>query len=155
MTPSRQVLALIAFVTLIRALLSAQLELTSVESYLWVCARRPSLGYYDYPGMIAWMGWLSTTLFGSSALGLRAVTILGSGGMIWLTFLAGRRLYDEQVGRLAASLVALVPIQFVFSAEATPDAPCLLFWAATAWALSHALSGGSPWWWIPAGLFLG
>lgn len=154
-SPAGQVLALIAGVTLIRAILSAQLELTSVESYLWVCARRPALGYYDYPGMIAWLGWLSMEVFGPGALGLRALTILGSGGMIGLTFLAARRLYDERVGRLAAFLVALVPVTFVYSAEATPDAPCLFFWAATAWALAHALSGDSPRWWIPAGLFLG
>jgi len=57
-TCSRQVLGAIVFVTAIRAILSAQLELTSVESYLWVCAQRPAPGYYDYPGMIAWMGWL-------------------------------------------------------------------------------------------------
>ena len=62
---SRQVLGVIVFVTALRAILTLQLELTSVESYLWVCAQRPALGYYDYPGMIAWMGWLSTTLFGS------------------------------------------------------------------------------------------
>src|SRR6187549_406038 len=113
---SRQVLAVILFTTAIRAILTTQLELTSVESYLWVCARRPALGYYDYPGMIAWMGWLSTSLFGNSPLGLRAVTILCSGGMIGLVFLAARRLYDEKVARLAAFLVAFVPILFAFAA---------------------------------------
>jgi 4-amino-4-deoxy-L-arabinose transferase-like glycosyltransferase len=152
---SRQVLAVILFTTAIRAILTTQLELTSVESYLWVCARRPALGYYDYPGMIAWMGWLSTSLFGNSPLGLRAVTILCSGGMIGLVFLAARRLYDEKVARLAAFLVAFAPILFAFAAEATPDGPCLFFWSATAWALAHALSGDTPRWWYAAGLFLG
>jgi 4-amino-4-deoxy-L-arabinose transferase-like glycosyltransferase len=152
---SRQVLALILFTTAIRAILTAQLELTSVESYLWVCAQRPALGYYDYPGMIAWMGWLSTALFGNSPLGVRAVPILCSGGMIGLVFLAARRLYDEKVARLAAFLVAFAPILFAFAAEATPDGPCLFFWSATAWALAHALSGDSPRWWYAAGLFLG
>ena len=135
--------------------LTAQLELTSVESYLWVCAQRPAAGYYDYPGMIAWMGRLSTTLFGHSPLGVRAVTIAGGAAMIGFVFLAARRLYDERVGRLAAFLAALVPDFFAFAAEATPDAPCLLFWSATVWALAHALSGDSPRWWLAAGLFLG
>lgn len=152
---SRQVLGVIVLVTGVRAILSLQLELTSVESYLWVCSQRPAAGYYDYPGMIAWMGWLSTTLFGHSPLGVRALMILGSAAMIGLVYLAARRLYDEDVGRLAAFGAALVPIQFVFSAEATPDAPCLLFWSATVWALAHALSGDSPRWWYAAGLFLG
>jgi 4-amino-4-deoxy-L-arabinose transferase-like glycosyltransferase len=152
---SRQVLGVIVFVTAIRCILSLQLELTSVESYLWVCSQRPAAGYFDYPGMIAWMGWVSTALFGHSPLGVRMVTILCSGGMIGFAYLTARRLYDEQVGRLAAFLVALVPILFAFAAEATPDGPCIFFWSATAWALAHALSGDSPRWWYPAGLFLG
>ena len=150
-----QVAGVIVFVTLIRVILSLQLELTSVESYLWVCSRRPALGYFDYPGMIAWMGWLSITTFGHSPLGVRAVTILGGAATIAFVFLAARRLYDERVGRLAAFAAALVPMFFAFGAEATPDAPCLLFWSATVWALAHALSDDSARWWYPAGLFLG
>ena len=155
MRPPLQVLGVILFVTVVRSVLTAQLELTSVESYLWLCAQRPALGYYDYPGMIAWMGWLSTTLFGHSPLGVRAVTILSGGAMVWFVFLAARRLYDERIARLAAFLAALVPDFLVFAAYATPDAPCLLFWSATVWALAHALSGGPPRWWYLAGLFLG
>src|SRR6185295_6228243 len=83
MNPTRQVLGAILLVTLVRAAVSVQLELTSVESYLWVCAQRPAPGYYDYPGMIAWMGWLSTSLFGHTPLGVRAATILSAGGMVW------------------------------------------------------------------------
>ncbi|HZE95788.1 MAG TPA: glycosyltransferase family 39 protein [Planctomycetota bacterium] len=152
---NRQVLAVILFATAVRAVLSVQLELTSVESYLWLCSRRPALGYFDYPGMIAWMVRVSTALFGHSVLGVRAVTILASGATVWLVYLTGRRLYDERVGRLAAILAALVPLFFAFGAEATPDAPCLLFWSATVWALACAFSGDSPRWWWAAGVFLG
>ena len=72
-----QVAILILFVTLVRCVLTQQMDLLSVESYLWVCSQRPALGYFDYPGMIAWMGWLSTALFGQSPLGVRAVMIAG------------------------------------------------------------------------------
>ncbi len=150
-----QVLGVIAFVTIVRIAFTAQLELTSVESYLWVCARRPALGYFDYPAMIAWMGWVSTALFGQSPLGVRAVSIAGGALMIWFVYLAARRLYDERTARLAAFTAALVPDFVMFGAEVTPDAPCLLFWSATIWALAHALSGDSPRWWYLAGLFLG
>ena len=153
--PSRQVLAVIAFVTLIRAILTSQLELTSVESYLWVCAQRPALGYFDYPAMIAWMGAASTALFGHSPLGVRAISILGGAAMIWFVFLAARRLYDEPTARLAAFMAALVPDFVMYGSYVTPDAPCLLFWSATVWTLAHALSGDSPRWWLLAGLFLG
>jgi 4-amino-4-deoxy-L-arabinose transferase-like glycosyltransferase len=152
---SRQVLGAIAFVTLIRGIATSQLELTSVESYHWVWAQRPALGYFDHPGMIAWMGAVSTALFGHSPLGVRAVSIAGGAAMIWFVFLAVRRLYDEPTARLAAFLAALVPDFLIFGAYLTPDAPCLLFWSATVWALAHALSGDSPRWWLAAGLFMG
>lgn len=158
MRPSRislQVVGLLSFVTAVRVILSLQLELTSVESYHWVFSSRPAMGYYDHPGMVAWMGWLSMSLFGGSTLGVRAVTIAAGAAMASLVFLAGRRLYDERVGRLAAFIVALAPIFLGFAAELTPDAPCLLFWSATVWALAHALSGDSPRWWYAAGLGLG
>jgi 4-amino-4-deoxy-L-arabinose transferase-like glycosyltransferase len=58
-------------------------------------------------------------------------------------------------GALAAFMAALVPDFLMYAAYATPDAPCLLFWSATVWALAHALSGDSPRWWYLAGLFLG
>src|SRR5262245_35856848 len=74
---------------------------------------------------------------------------------IWLAFLTGRRLYDEKVGRLAAGAVALVPMFFTGGLEAKPDAPLLMFWIATVWAIAHALAGDSPRWWYLGGLFLG
>ena len=105
--------------------------------------------------MQAWIATPSLALLGHSPVGLRGFFILTASLSIWLTFLAGRRLYDERTGVLAAFLVGLVPMLFTGMIEGKPDAPLLFFWAATIWALSHALSGDSPRWWIAAGLFLG
>jgi 4-amino-4-deoxy-L-arabinose transferase-like glycosyltransferase len=153
--PALQVLAAIAAVTAVKMLASAQVELTSLEAYYWLYGRHPAAGYFDHPAMIGWMVWLSTSLFGDSALGVRMVPLLGGSLGVWLTWLAGRRLYGDGAGRLAALLVAVVPMTFAYGAEATPDAPLLLFWSATMWALAHALSGGRPAWWLAAGVFLG
>jgi 4-amino-4-deoxy-L-arabinose transferase-like glycosyltransferase len=150
-----QVLGLILFVTAAKVALTLVTEPAGVEAYLWLSAKRPALGYYDFPGMQAWVGGLSTAILGDTALGLRA-GMIGCGALtIWLAFLAARRLYDEKVGRLAAMSVALAPVFFTGSLEAKPDAPLLLFWIATVWAIAHALAGDSPRWWYLGGLFLG
>lgn len=146
---------MIAATALVKAAVSLELELTSIEAYLWMCAKRPALGYFDYPALVAWMIWLSTTLFGESVLAVRLLTIAGGGLMTWFVFLTARRLYDERVARLAAFLVGLAPLTFAYGAEATCDAPMLLFWSAALWALAHVFSGGSPAWWYAAGLFVG
>jgi len=150
-----QVLILIVFAAVLRIILTAQRDLHGVEAYLWLWTQRPALGYFDHPAMQAWLATPSVALLGATPLGLRAVFIVTASLSIWLTFLAGRRLYDERTGVLAACLVGLAPMLFTGMVEGKPDAPLLFFWAATIWALSHALSGDSPRWWIAAGAFLG
>jgi len=153
--PALQVMVAIAAITAAKVLVSAQVELTSLEAYYWLYGKHPAAGYFDHPAMIGWMVWLSTSLFGDSTLGVRLVPLLGGALGAWLTWLAGRRLYGEGTGRLAALLVLVVPMTFAYGAEATPDAPLLLFWSATLWALAHALSGGPRAWWMAAGACLG
>ncbi len=150
-----QVLGLILFVTAARIASTLVTELTGVEAYLWLSAKHPALGYFDFPGMQAWVGGLSIAILGDTALGVRAGMIACGALTIWLAFLTGRRLYDEKVGRLAAGAVALVPMFFTGGLEAKPDAPLLMFWMATVWAIGHALAGDSPRWWYLGGLFLG
>jgi dolichol-phosphate mannosyltransferase len=153
--PAAQVAAMIVAMAIVKAAISIQTELTSAECYLWMCAKRPALGYFDYPALVAWMIWLSTALFGESVLAVRLFTIAGGGLMTWFVFLAARRLYDERVARLAAFLVGLAPLTWAYGAEALCDAPMLLFWSAALWALAHVFSGGRPAWWYAAGVFLG
>ena len=153
--PTVQVTAMILATVLVKAAVSLQTELTSAEAYLWVCAKHPALGYYDYPGLVAWMIGLSTALFGEGVLAVRLFTIAAGALATGFVFLAARRLYDEPTARLAAFLAGLAPLTFAYGAEALCDSPMLLFWCATLWALAHALGGGSPAWWYPAGIFLG
>ncbi len=153
--PAVQVLAMIFAVTGLRGVASALLEPTSIEAYHWLYGKHPAAGYYDHPGMIGWLSWLSTSLFGDSPLGLRMLTLLGGGLGAWWIFLAGRRWAGEREGRLAAMLFLLLPMTFAFGAAATPDAPVLLFSAGTIWALAHAVKGGRGAWWLLAGLALG
>jgi dolichol-phosphate mannosyltransferase len=153
--PAAQVVAFIGVLFVLKVIVAQMTELDSIEAYHWLYAQHPALGYYDHPGMIGWMVWLSTAIFGDSALGVRMVTLVTSGLAIWLTFLAGRRLYGEKAGLLAALLFGITFGTLKFASMATPDAPLLLFWMATLWALAHALSESRPAWWYAAGAFLG
>jgi 4-amino-4-deoxy-L-arabinose transferase-like glycosyltransferase len=153
--PATHVVGAILLLASIKIALAASVELRAHEAYYWLYAQHPALGYFDHPGMIGWIVWLSTTLFGDSPLGVRMVPIAAGSLAAWLVFLAGRQLYDERTGRLAALLTALVPMMFTYGTLATPDAPLLLFSSATLWAMAHALTAGRLTWWLAAGAFLG
>jgi hypothetical protein len=153
--PAVQVASMIVATALVKTVISLGTELTSAECYLWMCAKRPALGYFDYPPLVAWMIWLSTAVFGESVLAVRLLTIAGGGLTTWFIFLAARRLYDERVARLAAFLVGLAPLTWAWGSFALCDAPMLLFWSGALWALAHVFSGGRPAWWYAAGVFLG
>jgi glycosyltransferase involved in cell wall biosynthesis len=153
--PAAQVLAAIGLLFALKAVLGARTELDSIEAYHWLYAQHPALGYYDHPGMIGWLIWLSTALFGDSPLGVRMLTFIGSAIATWLVYLTGRRLYDESAGRLAALLFAVTFGTLKFGSMATPDAPLLLFWVAALWSMSHAIMGCRTSWWLAAGLFAG
>jgi 4-amino-4-deoxy-L-arabinose transferase-like glycosyltransferase len=153
--PAVQV-ALFALATLVlKGAAALRLEPSTLEAYYWHYGQHPALSYHDHPGMTGWMLWLSTSIFGDGLLGFRVLSLVAGTLSIGLMFLAGRRLFDEKVGRLAALLAGLVPMFVIYGARATPDSPLLLFWTATLWALAHALGGGRPAWWYAAGLFLG
>ena len=154
-SPAAQVAALIAVLTAVKAAAALQIALTGYEATYWYYAQHPAIGYFDHPAMIMWMVGASTALFGDGYLGMRMLTILAGGLTIWLTFLAGRRLYGPQAGRLAAFIMATVPMIFSIGSRLDPDSPLFLFWMAAIWALAQALSGGRPAWWYAAGAFLG
>jgi len=153
--PAAQIASFIGVLFVLKVIVAGKAELDSIEAYHWLYAQHPALGYYDHPGMIGWLIWLSTAIFGQSALGVRMITLVTSSLAIWLTYLAGRRMYGEREGRLAALLFGIVFGTLKFGTMATPDAPLLLGWMGTLWAVAHVLSGGRSSWWYVAGAFLG
>jgi hypothetical protein len=145
----------VAALTLLKLVLAAQAELSANESYHWLFARHLALSYYNHPGMVGWVVWLSTRLFGESPLGVRVLPIfLGSLSVVFST-LAVRRLYGPREARWTALLVGLVWEFLYLGSTAYPESPLLFFWSLTLWALARALEGGSWRAWLLAGASLG
>lgn len=153
--PGLQVTLFAVGLALVKISISAVTELTSNEAYHWLYARHPALGYFNHPALSAWTIWLSTALFGNGTLGVRMLPILSSSLAIGMAYLAGRRLYGEREGRLAALLVGLVPELFEWTSLAYPDSTLVLFWILAIWAMAGVGTGGGAGAWAAAGAFLG
>ena len=109
------------------------------EAYCWNYAQRLDWGYLDHPPMVAWLIWLSTSLFGKSELSVRLPAyvcwILAAIFMFRLTL----NLYDRPAAFRTILLLAVLPIYFGLGFFMTPDAPLYAAWAGCLYFLERAL----------------
>ena len=152
----RSLWLLILALTAVRLWAAAVIPLTEDEAYYRLWSQHLHFGYYDHPPMIAWWIWLGTTLAGDTPLGVRLLPVLGAAVTTWLTADLARRLGGGARTALLAALAynAMLTIG-VGGLIATPDAPAILFWAATLAVLGRIATGGSPRLWLLAGLTAG
>lgn len=139
-------LALVAMVTLLRLAYLAWISpyaLIEDEAHYWEWARRLDWSYYSKGPGIAWLIWLSTSIFGQTEFGVRApaavfhaVTALAVGGV------ALDAMRDRRAGFFAASIVMLIPVFQAIGLLMTIDGPYVACWALACWAAWHAMVRG-------------
>jgi 4-amino-4-deoxy-L-arabinose transferase-like glycosyltransferase len=138
----------------LRAVLAAALPLTMDEAYHVDWARHLQPGYLDHPPAVAWLMALPVRLCGASTLALRAPAILLQALALALAASMVRVRAGEKAALAAVLGLQAAPVFFLGGGLMLPDAPLLLAWIGTLWALQRALDRG-PWWILWAGPFLG
>ena len=133
-------LALLGLAALVRVALAAGTDLYFDEAYYWQWSQALDWGYFDHPPLIAWL---------IGALGVRTSALLCGAATIAVVGLLARDVYGSSAAGLrAAALFSVVPAAVLSGVWATPDAPLMLCWALTLWALHHER-------WVLAGLAAG
>jgi 4-amino-4-deoxy-L-arabinose transferase-like glycosyltransferase len=139
-----------------QALAAGRLELTFDEAYYTLWSRLLSFGYLDHPPMVALLIRASTSLFGDSELGVRALSLLFVGAMPALIALTAWRLFDSvEKAALAALMWIAMPLVSIGAVFVTPDAPLVVFWTLGLAALIELWRTGERRWLIALGLALG
>jgi 4-amino-4-deoxy-L-arabinose transferase-like glycosyltransferase len=98
---------------------------------------------YHKPILIYWLMLAGTAIGGDNPFGLRLVSSFAGAGTCLLTWFWGRRMLGPRVGRLAAFMLATVPIMVVESKMATTDAfltMLLTVCQVALWALNRRAS---------------
>ena len=140
----------------IQGLASARLELTFDEAYYTLWSRALSFGYLDHPPMVALLIRASTSLFGGSELGVRALSLLVVGAMPALVaFIAWRLFRSKEKAALAALIWVAMPLVSIGAVFVTPDAPLVVFWTLGLAALIELWRTGEKRWLIALGVALG
>jgi Dolichyl-phosphate-mannose-protein mannosyltransferase len=139
-----------------QALVARRLELTFDEAYYTLWSRSLSFGYLDHPPMVALLIRSSTTLFGDSEIGVRALSLLFVGAMPALIALIAWRLFGSaEKAALAALMWIAMPLVLIGGIFVTPDAPLAAFWTLGLAALVELWRTGEARWLIALGLALG
>ena len=140
----------------IQALAAERLELTFDEAYYTLWSRFLSFGYLDHPPMVALLIRASTSLFGGSELGVRALSLLFVGAMPALIAFIAWRLFDSaEKAALAALMWVAMPLVSIGAVFVAPDAPLVVFWTLGLAALVELWRTGQRRWLIALGLALG
>lgn len=145
----------IAIAVALKLAYALEVELWPEETYYWMYSRHLDWGYLDHPPMVAWLIRLGTSLFGESALGVRAGALACGALASLFVYLLTRDLYGLASARLALVLMQALPFFFAAGLMMTPDAPLTAAWAATLWALVRALVRKHAGAWWGAGIALG
>jgi 4-amino-4-deoxy-L-arabinose transferase-like glycosyltransferase len=139
-----------------QALAAGRLELTFDEAYYTLWSRALSFGYLDHPPMVALLIRASTSLFGGTALGARALSLLIVGAMPALIALIAWRLFrSAERAALAALMWIAMPLVSIGAVFVAPDAPLVVFWTLGLGALVELWRTGERRWLIALGLALG
>ena len=140
----------------LQALAAGRLELSFDEAYYTLWSRSLSFGYLDHPPMVALLIRVSTSLFGGSELGVRALSLVVVGAMPALVaFIAWRLFGSAEKAALAALMWIAMPLVSIGAVFVTPDAPLVVFWTLGLAALVELWRTGEKRWLIALGLALG
>lgn len=155
------VAGVILAVAALRLIFAALIPLAEDEAYYRLWSMRLQLGYFDHPPMIAWWIAAGRGLVGDTTLGARLLPVLSNAVAAFLLIDAVRALGMGERPALRSGLWLNATLLIgAGGLLAIPDAPTLLFWTATLWALARATRIGAapsavPGWWALAGVAAG
>jgi len=125
------------------------------EAYYWHWSTNLQAGYFDHPPLIAWFIRAGTLIFGDNAFGIRFMPALSGTLCVFAVWAIARRLSGDARAAAWAAIFANLTGIMVLSFVAWPDAPMVLAWLVTLYALVALYRGGTPAWWLVAGAMIG
>lgn len=146
---------LVGLLTALKLFAASQAHFVEDEAYYRIWGLFPALSYYDHPPMIGWWIALGQALFGDTILAVRALVVASGvvGSLaLWRT---ASLLFDRRVAGWAVLFLNTSLLVGIGGILATPDAPSVLFWGLSLWALAELSRSRNANWWLVVGLMAG
>ncbi len=146
---------IVGYVSLLKLAFLGLVNAMPEEAYYWNYAQHLDIGYVDHPPMVAWLIWLSTSLFGNSEFAVRLPAVISWTIASIFMFRLTVNLYDRAAAFRSVLLLAVLPIYFGVGFFMTPDAPLYAAWTGCLYFLERALLGDDRRAWWGVGLCIG
>jgi hypothetical protein len=136
-SPGLCVALAIALVVAVRLaiIVASPLQLGPDEAQYWRWSRTLDWGYYSKPPLIAWIIWLTTSVFGNAEWAVRLSSPILHGIAALALFALGRAMSGPKAGAWAAAVYLLMPGVFLSSVIMSTDAVLLTLWSVALFAL--------------------
>jgi 4-amino-4-deoxy-L-arabinose transferase-like glycosyltransferase len=128
------------------------------EAQYWVWSLDLQWGYFSKPPVLIAIIKASTTLFGDSLLGVKALAMACWLVCSWVLGWIGYRLAGPRTAIFAGALFAATVLSGLLGLSVTTDGPLSMFWAitmATIWLAAHTEGRKAYVWWVLCGLSFG
>lgn len=152
---ARLAVALILILSLVRFFIAGWFELSGDEAYYWLWSQRLDWSYFSKGPGIAVTIALGTKIFGSTAFGVRWISVILSAGTGLLLFRLAEAMFSSRVAFWTVVAAALVPLFSAGGFIMTIDPLSVFFWALAAWWFWEGLESPRLLSWVPAGLAVG
>lgn len=140
----------------VRLWLDSRLELMFDEAYYALWSRHLAWCYLDHPPMVALWIRASTSLFGDSEFGIRALGTLAAAAGGPLVYLVSLRLFEHRAEAAFAGLLYCAMLLIAAGAIiVTPDTPLLFFWSIATYAMVRIYRDQDWRWWLVVGAAMG
>ena len=146
---------LIGGAVFLRLLFLGWLNLLPEEAYYWSYSRHLDIGYLDHPPLVAWLIYLSESVFGKSEFAVRLPAFLGWFLFAYFIYRFTVNTVGRSAGKLVLLFVAVMPIYLSIGFLMTPDAPFYVCWAGALFFLERAVIANKVNAWYGFGICLG
>jgi hypothetical protein len=148
--------ALVAVLTVMRAVYAGVIELRTDEAYYWTWSKEDVLSFLDHPPMIAWFIRFGTAIFGDTNFGVRFAGLLAMlVTQLLLADIVRRVTHDTRAVILAVLMSEAAVYCGLLMAKVAPDVALIPFAVAMMWALVRLVESDDARWWLAAGAFAG
>ncbi len=140
-------------ITALRLIVACTAPLADDEAYHWTWTTHLDFSYFDHPGMVAWLEFLTTLIFGPSKIGLRLPAFLCHLGGCFLLYSLAFQMFGLIAAQVAVFLLLFTPLWGLGGFVAAPEPPFVFLWCLGLWVFWQSVRPGKFRWSLPRSWF--